>query len=875
MQEILTKITEIAGTDTGVLVAIGVLACLLGAEIAGICILIGKMIRARRARCAQEQYEKAEDMNASFREYAIGAVLFLGAVPQGTYLVLTGLAAATAIASLAFLVLLIVFRVCGYDFASTKQKSSKSNQIESTEEAWTVQPDAGASEEDEAQSQEAYTPIYAEEEDADEPYGFFEEPETDDASAEEVFSYTEPDEIEEAPVAASEEISEVPAPAAAPVTADPVNAPLREAPVYADGSQPYRVVEKYVKETVKEVYKETPAPTQAPSGDVAAKNENDAVMEKLADFLDYELQKRKEEDAKATVADTHDVATFAETQNLSADEDEEDDEDEIEENDDRERDEDDDVDDEENDTDADCFTGNERILGFDDETGCYIVAHYRKSFEAKLIQSRANIKHYYSELKNALLSYGGNKSRISWAADSFSNGRTPVAKINVKTRTLELYLALDPESLEGSIYRGQDVGNKKKYTDTPFRYKVRSPRKLKWALELVRRTCEEQGLSPIDIEMVNYEEQYPFDTTDNLVARKLIKEYIRQEKPATTFELAPDHVPQVPDEDGSVIPANANFSWEFDNEVLEEKVEEPTPEPEPIPAPEPEPAPEPQPEPTPTEEPAPTVFRETTKITEMHYTEHYYGAGGTSYERMITTEEELPSISEPVTAEFEETAQESEAVPASVDTVAEEMAEEAVEEAGEEDTPVDPFAAYDELVEMPENTITGDATDAEEEALPFRPSYYANRNYYEDESTETAADTAFEENEEYSEETTEEEYSEEAYQQDGDDEESAADGYIIESEPVSEPEEEPVQKVPANPSVAVVDLCSIEEHFPMGAIISLETLREKELILPSATLLKVYASGSISKSFTVEANHFTLDAIQAITDADGDSVMVR
>jgi ribosomal protein L15 len=61
----------------------------------------------------------------------------------------------------------------------------------------------------------------------------------------------------------------------------------------------------------------------------------------------------------------------------------------------------------------------------------------------------------------------------------------------------------------------------------------------------------------------------------------------------------------------------------------------------------------------------------------------------------------------------------------------------------------------------------------------------------------------------------------------------------------------------------------------MGAVIDLESLKTKELILPTATTLKVYTSGPISKTFTVEANHFTLDAIQAITDADGDSVMVR
>ena len=61
----------------------------------------------------------------------------------------------------------------------------------------------------------------------------------------------------------------------------------------------------------------------------------------------------------------------------------------------------------------------------------------------------------------------------------------------------------------------------------------------------------------------------------------------------------------------------------------------------------------------------------------------------------------------------------------------------------------------------------------------------------------------------------------------------------------------------------------------MGTVINLELLKAHDVVLPSATVLKIYAGGTLSKAFTVEANHFTLDAIKAISDADGDSVMVR
>ena len=133
-----------------------------------------------------------------------------------------------------------------------------------------------------------------------------------------------------------------------------------------------------------------------------------------------------------------------------------------------------------------------------------------RALKGRLIQSRPNVKHYYSELKNALLSYKGTKSRVSWNADSFTNGKNPIAKINIRSNSLELYLALDPGKSGGQRFiTGRDVGHQKRYADTPFKYKVRSDRKFGWALELVQRVSEEQGLSPIDIEKIDYEEAYP------------------------------------------------------------------------------------------------------------------------------------------------------------------------------------------------------------------------------------------------------------------------------------------------------------------------------------------------------------------------------
>lgn len=596
---------------TAFIAAIAVLACLLGAEIAGICVLISKISRARRAKREYERRIEHEEQSSSYLD-GFGAVALLTAIPQSIQLTFVVLLGAVVAMAVLFLVLLLIFRACGYDYLAPSRSKGKALLPEQP----APMPDAA----DELSAEEAsFASMWEETDEAQSQDAYAEIPEevAEDEAIEETAEETVIDEAFEAepmPPAAFGEVS----------SAQP------------DAQQPYKVVERIVTETVKEIYKEVPTEPAAGS--------HDAVLEKLVDLLDYEIRSRRDdtETATTTVQANESVPTFAST---SDDEDEDEDEDDVLDGD-EERD-----DDTEDGDGEDRFTGNEKIIGFNEETGCYIVAHYRKSFEAKLIQSQPRIKQYYSALKNALLSYKGTKNRISWTADSFHNGRHPLAKINVKTRILEIYLALDPASLEGTVYRGRDVSDKKKYADTPFQYKVRTPRKFKWAMELVQRVCEEHGLSPIDIEPVDYEAMYPFEDTDTLVARKLIKEYIREEKPATSFELAPDHTPDVPDEDGSVIPANANFSWEFDNERMEAEEEENAAmeamwdEPEDA-----ETVEETVEEaveaiaPIEVEEEAESdgaVVRETVRVTEMRYTERYYPNGESVFEEMLATSEPI------------------------------------------------------------------------------------------------------------------------------------------------------------------------------------------------------------------------------------------
>ena len=960
-------------------IAIAVLACILGAEIAGICMLIGKM---RRARNGEADAPNDEYDNNTGANYALAALSF-GAVSATAELVLLVLAIAALVGAFVLCVLLVAFYAKGYLLISAKA----AKEAEDAEAKTRAEREA----EQEAIQASATEELYEVEEPA-EQYDDYADDEaaleavsnliaTEDAVMSEEYEEeeeetVEPEEAVETAVVAQE--STVPA-----VQTVERTIITEGAPAYG-GQAP--IVEKHIIETTKEIIKETNTTTVTEGG----KSEQfspatEEMMKAITEFMKLETQLRMEREVpveRPAAEDGASTPTFADAEDEEIEADEVDTEDELDAEDEAQR----EADAEENDDEyeSDLF-GNERIVGFDEETGCYIIARYRKSCEAKLMQSRPQTKKYYSAIRNALMGYEGTKERMSWTIDTYTNEHTPIAKINVRPRTLDLYLALEPSTLEDSVYRGKDVGAKKKYAETPFLYKVNSPRKLTLALELVQRACEEQGLSPIDIEEINYEEQYPFTDTETLITRGLIREYLREEKPAATFELDPDHVPQLIVEDETVIPANANFTWEFDNdqpeheEVVEEPVvEEPVVEEEPI-VEEPvveEPAVEEAPAAPVSGTTTTTTTHETIRTTERHYTERYFaGAKEAEVKEETRTIEVLPEpVAEPIEAEAEEIAPEAVAEEPTLEEqpTEEAPAEEAVEETAEEiEEEVEEEIIDDEIVEEPEEATTDeqvaqmqsavaalfgddvfDEDEPIEEPTPEVVEEPAPEEVIEEETVEEPTEEPVEETveetveeepveepapeaeaavevvedvieevyeeeaeeeveeeieeeviyeevyeeepeeteeeyyeeivyEEEPEEETEEEYYEEVYEEvyedvEGEEYEEAYEEVYeeeVEEEEVEEPAPTPAPQ-PAS-DVVLLDVCVFDDYFDNGAIVNLETLKQVGLAPESATRLKVYASGALKGRFTVEANHFTLDAIKAIGDADGDSIMIR
>jgi hypothetical protein len=146
---------------------------------------------------------------------------------------------------------------------------------------------------------------------------------------------------------------------------------------------------------------------------------------------------------------------------------------------------------------------------------------YIRTYLARLIQTEDEIKGFYGELKNKFLSYEKVKSRISKKYESFNCGRNNLAKLDVRGKKINLYLALDPKEFaeKAQFYNFIDVSEKKK--ETPMLIKVSGPIKLRRALELVEILMEKIGAGVIEnYEKVDY--MMPYEDTDSLVRKGLI-----------------------------------------------------------------------------------------------------------------------------------------------------------------------------------------------------------------------------------------------------------------------------------------------------------------------------------------------------------------
>ena len=117
-----------------------------------------------------------------------------------------------------------------------------------------------------------------------------------------------------------------------------------------------------------------------------------------------------------------------------------------------------------------------------------------RTLEEKLLEL-PETKARYDEVSALLSSIVGARVIEAKKYRTFKVKNTPVARLVVRGKTLNVYLAISPESLAGSKYKFTDHSNSSKFKNYPTRVKVTSDRQLRWTKELVNRIIEGNHLS--------------------------------------------------------------------------------------------------------------------------------------------------------------------------------------------------------------------------------------------------------------------------------------------------------------------------------------------------------------------------------------------
>ena len=158
---------------------------------------------------------------------------------------------------------------------------------------------------------------------------------------------------------------------------------------------------------------------------------------------------------------------------------------------------------------------------------------YDKSFEARLIQSDDEVKHWYTEIKNELLSYKTCRSRISWKRETFKAQKNVVAKLVFRGNTLCLFLPLNPSDYVDNKYI-EDASKMPVYEDTPVMVRLKNEKRKRFALELIGKVMTDRGI----LHGAHQSEDFyvPYEGVLELINRGLIKREIKTVEDEAIFD---------------------------------------------------------------------------------------------------------------------------------------------------------------------------------------------------------------------------------------------------------------------------------------------------------------------------------------------------
>lgn len=147
---------------------------------------------------------------------------------------------------------------------------------------------------------------------------------------------------------------------------------------------------------------------------------------------------------------------------------------------------------------------------------------YDKSHMAKLTFLSDKMKMYYTEIKNYILSFTKVKNSTSWEGERFYVGRNTLIRFVCRGKSINLYFALTPSTLDPK-YGVVDVSDIKKYADLPAMLKMKGPRSFNYAKELIDELMEAEEIAYNE----EFEESYGLElksrSLESLLKEGLIK----------------------------------------------------------------------------------------------------------------------------------------------------------------------------------------------------------------------------------------------------------------------------------------------------------------------------------------------------------------
>ena len=160
---------------------------------------------------------------------------------------------------------------------------------------------------------------------------------------------------------------------------------------------------------------------------------------------------------------------------------------------------------------------------------------YDKSFEARLIQSDDEVKHWYTEIKNLLLSYKTCKSRISWKRETFKANKQVVAMLVYRGKKLCLFLSLKPSEYVNEKYDTEDASDTPIYAETPVMIRLKNEKRVKIAKELIETVMKQKKVVPNPY-YISDDFYVPYEGILELINKGLIKREIKTSSEEAIFD---------------------------------------------------------------------------------------------------------------------------------------------------------------------------------------------------------------------------------------------------------------------------------------------------------------------------------------------------